>query len=83
MLHCLLAPHPRASVSSPLACATLSCWRGEVTQLLPSLSSLVGCWGAQPWKPPLHHPSSFQFSCICSWLGGAWGQRGVGCGQAG
>lgn len=33
-------------------------------------------WGAQPWKPPLHDPSSFQFGC--SWSGGALGPEGHG-----
>lgn len=42
---------------------------------------VVGRWGAQPWKPPLHYPGSFQFGfeLQLTWWGlGARGEWSVG-----
>lgn len=69
ILHCLLAPHPRASVVSPLACATLSCYGEGVTSLLSSLSSQLWWWGGGELSPGNHlctTLAAFNLALSCS-----------------
>lgn len=54
---------------------------GGTPHLPPPVLPVVGRWGAQPWKPPLHYSRSFQFGFelqLASQGPGGRGERGVG-----
>lgn len=72
-LPCLLAPFPRASVSSLLG-GVHEGTEGDPTPALSALPMRGQRWGAQPWKPPLCYPSGFQFGFELQLPGG--GPRG-------
>lgn len=77
----LLAPHSRASVYSPLACATLSWGRGAPTPALSVLPIGLGACGELSLETTSARPQQLSvWLWSCSWSGGALGQERSGCG---